>query len=108
MSRRAIAALAAATLLVAGASCTRDKGSDEAFCKEIRRTPTLESVVTGFAEADPEELATRLDAARDDYGRLRSSAPSGVRSDVDAPPRGRGRGGGEGGPPATRAPTNRR
>jgi hypothetical protein len=79
---RRIAALAAACLVLAGASCSRNQGSDEAFCKEIRRTPTLESVVTGFADADPEELDTRLDAARDAYGRLRRSAPSGVRGDV--------------------------
>jgi hypothetical protein len=82
VSRRPLAALVAGSLLVAGTACSRDKGSDEAFCKEVKRTPTLESVVSGFADADPEELATRLDAARDAYGRLRRSAPSGVRGDV--------------------------
>ncbi len=82
MSRRCLAALAAATMVVGTAACTRDGGSADAFCKEIRRTPTLESVVTGFAEADPEELSTRLDAARNAYARLRRSAPSAVRGDV--------------------------
>lgn len=82
MSRRRLAALAAAWLVLAGAACSRDKGSDEAFCKEVRRTPTLESVVSGFADADPEELDTRLEAARDAYGKLRRSAPSAVRDDV--------------------------
>ena len=82
MSRRCFAVVAVASLVVAGASCTRDKGSDEAFCKQIRRTPTLASVVADFDEADPEELAIRLDAAREDYGRLRRSAPSGIRGDV--------------------------
>lgn len=82
MSPRWLAAAAAASLLVGGAACTRDQGSDEAFCKEVRRTPTLESVVSGFADADPEELATRLDAARDAFERLRRSAPDAIRGDV--------------------------
>ncbi|MBX3285256.1 MAG: hypothetical protein KF703_07930 [Actinobacteria bacterium] len=53
MRGRRLAALVAAALLVAGTACSRDKGSDEAFCKEVARTPTLESVVTSGSPRRP-------------------------------------------------------
>lgn len=79
---RLLAALLAAALLVAAPACSRDKGSKEAFCEQVAKVPALDSVVQGFADADPDELTERLDGAKDSYAALASSAPGDIRGDV--------------------------
>lgn len=78
-------AMAAAVVAssVAVASCTKDEGSVEAFCREVRVVPPLASVVSGFTEADQDGLARRLDDAAAAYGRLADTAPAEVRREVD-------------------------
>lgn len=76
--------MAALTLaLVAAVSgCSDELGSEEAFCRQVRRLPPLESVISGFSEADPAELANRMERAGSAYRELRSVAPSGIRVSV--------------------------
>ena len=78
-----MAATAAIVVLLFGAAgCSRDHGSKEAFCKEIKRVPSLDTVVEGFADADPQELAARLHAANASYAALHDAAPKQIRSQV--------------------------
>ncbi len=76
-------AMAVAALVAGLTGCTDDGGSPEAFCKAVKAVPSLESVVTGFDDADRTELTARLDAAEDAYGELRSTAPGEIDDDVD-------------------------
>lgn len=78
--------LAAATAILLAlltmAGCSRDHGSQEAFCKEIKRVPSLDTVVEGFSDADPQELSARLKAANASYAALQKAAPKEIRSQV--------------------------
>ena len=76
----ALAALAVASLV----GCSKESGSQESFCADLRKVPTLESVVADYADADPDELATRLDEAEAAFEQLRDSAPEEIDADVDA------------------------
>ncbi len=79
----AVAAVALAGLLAtATASCTQDQGSEKAFCKQVGKAPTVESVVAGFTNADPGELQARFGEATDAYAGLRDAAPSEIRDDM--------------------------
>ena len=64
-------------------ACSKEGGSQEAFCRDLRKVPTLESVVADYADSDPDELQHRLDEARDAFDQLRSSAPEEIDGDVD-------------------------
>jgi hypothetical protein len=82
-SRAALAVVAVLALgALGGAACSKDEGSTEAFCREVRLVPPLASVVSGYAEADPATLDQRLDEAAAAYRRLAEAAPSDVRGDV--------------------------
>lgn len=64
------------------AGCTDDGGSEDAFCREVRSLPPLDSVINGFSEADPGQLETRLTRASSAYEDLRAAAPSEIRGSV--------------------------
>lgn len=81
-SRAASAAVVLVLAAAGGTACTKDQGSTEAFCREVRLVPPLASVVSGYAEADPATLDQRLDEAAAAYRRLADAAPSDVRGDV--------------------------
>ena len=81
--RRTLAAATAILLLVlASTACSRDHGSKAAFCKEIKRVPSLDTVVQGFSDADPQELTARLKAANASYAALHKAAPKEIRGQV--------------------------
>ena len=78
-----VAALLTVTALGPLAACSKSSGSTADFCADLKKTPTLESVLTGYADIDPAELADRLDAAKEGFDQLRDSAPSEIDGDVD-------------------------
>lgn len=69
--------LTAMIAVVVGPSlaCTSDGGSREAFCAGVVAVPTLETVVAGFAEADPQTRDRRLSQAGTAYAELRAASP---------------------------------
>lgn len=85
MSRAARTAALAAVLVVSLlAGCSKDEtGSDQAFCDDLRRVPSLASVLTGFSEMTPAKLTGALDDAEASFAQLRESAPEDLRDDVD-------------------------
>lgn len=80
----AIVAATAATMALGSVGCTADSGSEEAFCRQVKDLPPLDSVITGFSEADPAELAERLESAAASYAELRDAAPGEIRESVRA------------------------
>lgn len=62
--------------------CSSDGGSQEAFCTQVRKVQPLEVLLAGFTEADPVELARRLDNGADDYAALLDASPGAIRGDV--------------------------
>lgn len=84
-SRRPLTAAGLAMLALAAlgaAACTSDGGSETEFCERVATVPALDSLLTGFGNADPGELATRLDTASAAYGDLRDAAPGDIRGPV--------------------------
>lgn len=73
-----------AVLAVAVPACSDDGGSVEAFCDEVRRVPSLESVVSRFNEVEPTNLADRIAKAREAYQRMADAAPSAIDGQADA------------------------
>ena len=63
-------------------ACSKDQGSQAAFCRQIRTVPPLASVISGFANEDPTELQNRLGAARTAYTELGEAAPKEIAADV--------------------------
>ena len=85
-ARRRIAAAAAAVATIAAGglgACTTEPGSTEAFCREVRKAPSLEAVLNRFSETDPDVLAERIDRARDAYEALAEAAPSEIDAETD-------------------------
>jgi hypothetical protein len=81
--RTAIATLLTLALGIGGVACSKDQNaSSKAFCRKLRQAPTLDSVVSGFADVDADELDKRLDAASTAFHDLNDSAPGAVRGDV--------------------------
>ena len=76
--------LTVACALAGLAGCSKEAGSEKAFCTDLRKVPTLESVVADYADTDPEELTARIDEAEQAFEQLRTSAPAEIDSDVDA------------------------
>ena len=78
--------VAIALLAVLGAlgatACSKNQGSQEAFCRQIRTVPPLAAVISGFANEDPTELQNRLGAARTAYAELGEAAPKEIAADV--------------------------
>jgi hypothetical protein len=81
--RTATATLLTLALGIGGAACTKEDGSTADFCREIRQAPTLDSVVSGFADVDADELDQRLDDAAEAFDSVERSAPGAVRGDVE-------------------------
>ncbi|QXC62761.1 hypothetical protein KSP35_08230 [Aquihabitans sp. G128] len=75
-------AAAVALALVALGGCTKDHGSEADFCREVKRIPTLDAVVTGFVDTEPSALDARLDDASKAYATLEDAAPDDVRDSV--------------------------
>lgn len=75
-----VAALAIAATGLAG--CSSDGGSQAAFCAQVRKVQPLEVLLAGFTEADPVELARRLDTGAAAYADLLDASPGEVRGDV--------------------------
>jgi hypothetical protein len=80
-TRRTVA-LVALAVAVAPSGCSRSSGSTEAFCREVRQVPALESVLNRFSEADPDLLADRIAKARAAYERLADAAPGEIRDET--------------------------
>jgi hypothetical protein len=66
------------------AACSDDDGSVEAFCAEVEALPALESVLSRFSEADPDQLADSIERARASYRDLVDAAPDEIRGETDA------------------------
>lgn len=71
-------------VLLLGACTAETKTSAEDFCGDLRRTPSLASVLTGFADQDADQLDRALDDAEEAFTALERSAPDEIRSDVEA------------------------
>jgi hypothetical protein len=80
----ALSLAAALTITLGPTACSGDDGSVEAFCAEIEALPSLESVLSRFSEADPQQLADSIDRARASYEDLASAAPSEIRDETEA------------------------
>jgi hypothetical protein len=74
-----------AVALVAGvvSGCTSDGGSTEAFCAQVAKVPSLESVLSRFSEADTTVLDDRIDQARTAYADLAEAAPKAIDDETD-------------------------
>ncbi|MEO6630003.1 MAG: hypothetical protein ABIP03_15715 [Aquihabitans sp.] len=75
--------LLAALGAVGVGACSKDQGSQAAFCRQIRTVPPLASVISGYANEDPTELQSRLGAARLAYTQLGEAAPKEIADDVE-------------------------
>lgn len=83
-SRRAALALATSVLLAAAASgCSKPSGSTEAFCAQVKRVPSLETVLDRFSEAEPAALSDRIEKARTAYDDLAEAAPKQIAEATD-------------------------
>lgn len=84
-TRRTVAAIALAVVAVAGpAACADDGGggSEDAFCAQVARVPSLAAALSNFTDRDPAALRARLDDARAAYDALVDAAPDDVRADT--------------------------
>ena len=81
-TRRAVA-VALGLPLVVTVGCSKDTGSDAAFCAALRSAPTVESVVSGYTGLDGPELSRRLDRAANAYASVGRTAPPSLSDDVD-------------------------
>ena len=79
LGRVAVVAVGISLLAV---GCSDDEPEVGSFCDELRQVPSLASVLTGFADQDPERLDARLDEAATQYADLRESAPEVIAPDV--------------------------
>jgi hypothetical protein len=75
--------MATAIAVVVGpiVACSSDSGSREAFCAEVVTVPSLETVLAGFAERDPQTRERRLGEAGAAYAELREASPD----EIDGP-----------------------
>ena len=73
----------AAALAFSTLGCTKEQGSEKAFCREVANAPTIDSVVSGFTDADQGELDKRLADAAEAYDDIAKAAPGEIRGDVD-------------------------
>jgi hypothetical protein len=83
--RWAVPAATVAVLLAGvAAGCTKESGSTEAFCSNVKQVPALETVLDRFSEADPDALADRIEKARTAYDDLAEAAPEEIADQTDA------------------------
>lgn len=82
--RPVLATFTLVALVLGGGACSDTPGSTEAFCAQVRQVPSLESVLSRFAEADASVLQDRIDKARSAYEDLASAAPSSIAEDAEA------------------------
>jgi hypothetical protein len=80
--KTALAALAVGALVAGAGACSRDQGSAEDFCRDVKVAPSLESELNRFFDgrSDADRLATVGQAYRD----LAGAAPSAIRDDARA------------------------
>lgn len=71
------------TAALLGGCSKNETGSDQAFCDDLRRVPSLASVLTGFSEMSPAKLTEALDDAEASFAQLRRSAPEDLSDEVD-------------------------
>lgn len=64
-------------------SCTKDQGSEQAFCRQVAKAPTVDSVVSGYTDAEGSELDARLADAASAYADLAKVAPGKIRGEVN-------------------------
>ncbi len=81
-THRVVGVATAIALGGGAASCSDDDGSAEDFCAQITGLPALESVLSRFSEADPEQLADSIARARRAYRDLEAAAPGEIRSET--------------------------
>ena len=79
-----MAAVALAALALVAPACSKDSGSQAAFCREVQRVPSMSSVVSGYTGADRKELTNRLTSARAAYASLEEASPGDIRSKVSS------------------------
>lgn len=79
----AVAAAALALLAGLASGCTSDGGSTQAFCTQVRKVPSLESVLSRFSEAEPDVLDERIEKARVAYAALAEAAPKAIDDETD-------------------------
>lgn len=77
-------AIAAALALgaLAGVGCSRDAGSAEDFCRQVRVAPSLESELSRYFDGRSD--ADRLAQVRRAYDDLAEAAPDAIRDDAAA------------------------
>ena len=81
--RRLAPTVAAAVLVVAlPVACTTSKGSKAAYCSQLKHTPALADVLSGFGTDDPRTLTKKLDTVTRQFRDLEHAAPREVRSDT--------------------------
>ena len=80
--RRALAGVVTVALLVTVA-CSKQQGSEQAFCRQVAKVPTMGVLLAGYTDADPVELERRLHAGSEAYASLRQDAPGAIRGRVD-------------------------
>ncbi len=78
-------ALGVATMALACSTvgCTKEQGSEKAFCRKVAKAPTIDAVISGFTNADTGELDARLADAATSYEDIAKAAPGEIRGDVD-------------------------
>ncbi|MCU1454629.1 MAG: hypothetical protein JWN46_2775 [Acidimicrobiales bacterium] len=72
----------AVLVLCVPVACSKSKGSKEAFCSQLKRTPALSDVLSGFGSDDPRTLSGKLDSVTKAFADLERAAPREVRSDA--------------------------
>jgi hypothetical protein len=75
-------AITAIVVALGPGACADDDGSVEEFCAELKALPALESVLSRFSEADPEQLADSIERARSAYHDLEDAAPGAIHNET--------------------------
>jgi hypothetical protein len=74
--------LAVGALVLSG--CSKDEGSQEAFCAQVAKVPSLEATLSRFSEVDADVLADRIEKARAAYHDLEDAAPGQIDGETAA------------------------
>jgi len=80
--RRILVCVAVATALGSPLSCAKANPSKAAFCRQLRRTPVLEDILSGVATGDPAAVRRQVGAAATQFGALERAAPREIRAEV--------------------------
>ncbi len=80
--RRTALIVFAVIALLAPVGCARSKANKQAFCRELRRAPSLEEIYAGLASDDPATLRQKARQTTQQFRQLLRSAPREIRSKV--------------------------